>query len=86
MSHDATGAQANKSQIATRLTATSEWFNKESNWFLYTIVIYQYTGIFALLLRADSNYFRERKRKCAISNADAERQVARLYKKNASKK
>lgn len=64
---------------------TLEWFNKESNWFLYTITIYQYTGIFALLLWADSNYFRERKRKCGISNADAERQVARLYKKNASK-
>lgn len=40
---------------------------------------------FALLLSANSNYFREGKRKCGISNADAERQVARLYKKNASK-
>lgn len=49
-------------------------------------MIYQYIGIFALLLWAESNYFRERKRKCGISNADAERQVARLYKKNASKK
>lgn len=85
-SHNATGAKTNTSQIAMRLTATSEWFNKESNWFLYTIMIYQYIGIFALLLWAESNYFRERKRKCGISNADAERQVARLYKKNASKK
>lgn len=40
------GAKMNKSQITVRLTATFEWFNKESNWFLYTITIYQYTGIF----------------------------------------
>lgn len=50
ISHNATGAKTNTSQIAMRLTATSEWFNKESNWFLYTIMIYQYIGIFALLL------------------------------------
>lgn len=41
------GAKTNKSQITVRLTALiSEWFNKESNWFLYTVTIYQHLLLF----------------------------------------
>lgn len=54
-----------------------KWFNKESNWFLG---VHHYNEIsFCFMLWADSDYFGEGKiRKCGISNAEAERQVARL--------
>lgn len=56
------------------MTCSEKWFNKESDWFLKVMII---TVNLCLLfvLSADRDYGGAGKKKCGISNADAERPV-----------
>lgn len=64
-------------QISMRFTVTSIWFNKESNWFLW---VHHHNILASLLFCCELTVIILEKEKvtCGISNADAERQVARL--------